>query len=171
MLLMVCMSNQVLYDGRMMEWVWEIKCCLADASIDALVCSTLPFVVATVPSAAAAPSVFSSFGASPISVSAFSGRGASGASSGLSDGRAGVDSEVSCLMAISVEVSVVQVSVGFRGRRTMSQKSFDYIPLVAPPWAVEDASVCCGAAALVGGLDGVAGESMLRLSESMMLVV
>lgn len=96
----------------MMEWLWEIKCCLAEASIDALVCSALPFAVATVESVAAAPSAFSSFGASPISVSALSGRGASGASRGLSDGGAGVDSDVSCLMATSVDVSVMNVSVG-----------------------------------------------------------
>lgn len=53
----------------------------------------------------------------------------------------------------------------------MSQKAFDYIPLAAPPCVADDASVCCGAGALAGGLDAVAGESMLAESESMMLVV
>lgn len=94
-----------------MAWVWEIKCCLAEASVEALVCSALPFVVATVPSAGAAPSAFSSLGTSPISVSSpASGRGPSGASSGLSDGRAGVDSDVSCLMATSVEDSATKLA-------------------------------------------------------------
>lgn len=82
-----------------------------------------------------------------------------------------MDSGVSCLMAIVVEDSVIELAPGNVDQEQCLQRAFDYIPLAALPCAADDASVCCGAGALATGLGAVAGESMLAESESMVVVV